>query len=1525
MKILKKLSLVVFSLMLAVTSGLLIKEIIPEKQQVKAAATTYKYRYLSDLKVASYTNLWNNMYTLNAPLSPADTVNNSILLKRGTGLVNEKFTKAVVFNRQDASAEGGVVFDLTGLNATRFTCIIGINQTTTFLDDATAGVASFKIYGDNVVKFSDGVVYSRNSKYGYVDIDITNVKQLKLVAYDSGTQNVACEHAVFANPMIYGTNLVGGQEGSALDLSEMPYQYKENLFYYDNIGINEAFPIPDDPTAVVPLSLRNSNGTNDTYSKGLCFQANNDDAGTNPTKVGWDVSGIGAYLFTAKIGVNQRDGLQESQGTVKFQVRFRQVDVNNNADVVAWTSGLFTRSTPAQDISIPVPANATHIILAVLNGGDGSAFDNGSFVNPKLYCNYVPLTDVTPSGTNMGYGDLLINDTLEGKATLYNIIKENGNLTYNQHTYFDSNLFTHATSTVDYSIANMDVNRFVAYVGITSTKLGSNGVEFSVWADGAQVGNYITTAQYQQMAMVDVGIPAGAKTLTIKVTDCGNGNSDHGIWCAPILFGNNVRGTKSISLTAENDSLTVGESTDFKLYYCTYDNAVKSSSNFTITSSNTNVATVSGHTVTAKAVGSAEIHVSVTIDGNVYETYTNIVVGSSTSTTNAQLNLASPDGNTKIIITLRDGWIDYSATKGDDLFVEKSRMGVQTSYGEMWYGFTFKNLSSVRTIDETYDTYSGKYTQNRNYCKEQDITFTHSSGATLKVIARAYNDGVAFRYVITGKNGASFTMINENTSICLPFFSTTWSSIMPENGTPSGKQYTHEQSVSETMITNFSGGKVIPYMYKTPDGVYCLMSEADLDGSYWGSVLYSEYIKIVRLSRSKQQTSDLNVASGTLTMPWRAFMAGTLEEVIKSNMIENLAPATVADPSGDNWDWVDPGIASWSWMDGVNQFWDNGGDSKNGQIVNMKPINGQDRNIVWNWNSVVIGWQQNPEAIKMYIDLAADMGWEYFILDDGWQPWESVSSKKDASGNINGEPVDPGWQNFSKWYDGVFDWMTDKSQYHKDLPTGYTGVKIADYAKQKGVKLIAWLHTGRVDTEKRMNEVFGMLHDIGIAGIKVDFFDSENQWTMDLYNKLYEKTAEYHLLGIFHGANKPSGERRTYPHIINREAVPGEELNNTKVSQQSILAYLRGTVGPTDLTPYIYTVGSGDTNMASQMAFSIIYESGLTCFASTEAEFRALSDEVKYYYKDFPDRWADLKLLSGEVGDKMSIARKALNNKWYVGCITVDATTDVIKLDFLDKGKDYYAHIYTDTDNRKAVAYQKATVTSTSSLTLSARANGGYVVVLEEVHVCSATSSKYESDATNHWQVCSCGTKLNVQAHNFVQETNPNSANLASEATCVSPAQYFKVCQTCGAKSTERYYYGSTLDHDWKNDYVDAGEGGHYHECSNSECNATTTLENHTYQDDSDKICDLCGHEREVATSSSQGEVVNSSNNVVQNSSSSQSGVVTSSSNLVQNSSSTTRAPAKRGGCGGDISATCALLPLMLLAFVIVVRKAKKQ
>lgn len=1292
----KRISLWFLSLIFSLSMIFAISATLSKKSSIQTvkAENTYKFAYLSDL---TYTRTENvGEFAINTTLNPGDVLDGAITLKRGGGAYNERYSKAITINRTSGSSEGKIVYDLTGLNATRFTAIIGVNQfksdnqwanRTNFPNSATA---SFKIYGDDRELFNDAKAYNPDSVQGAIDVDITGVKELTLASYDVGTQDIMCEHAVFANPRIYGENLTVGQEANFLYLSDFPYSYKDYQDYYDNFSINQAFPLADG--SLVPLALK-VNGATQTFEKGLCFQAN--------CKYGWDISGTGAYRLTGLVGINQRDALSyDREGTVVVKINYR---MNGGNDVNLKTTGVLTRNTDAIPLDINIPYGASNISIVVEDGGDGNAFDNATLADLKLYCDYAYLSDMTTSATNIGFGDLLNDTVLEGKSTLFNVITEPA-ITHSVDTYFDKCVFMHASSSAEYDVSGMNATVFSAFVGIVSTKTADyvQNATFNVKAssDGT---NYtllqsVTVSRTSQMGRIQVNIPANTVKIRVE-TSTSNTNSAHTLYCMPRVFANTPYATRAISLTSSNDSLKVGETANISLYSCSYGSIVKKASNasFTISSTNTGIVTVDDNAKTITAVGEGEAIIRTTYtEGSVtISTDMKVLVGSASSTANKQMELASPDGNTKLIVTLNNSWIDYSAVKNGKLFVEKSRIGLNnTSLGDFTNGFTYRSMTSKTLIDETYKTYSGKFLSNRDYCYEQSITFAHGSDL-FTVVGRAYNDGVAFRYIIQKADGGSFTVTDEDTQITIPFFSRFYSCVMPDT---SGKTYTHEQTASETMISQFGGLKTIPFMYKTPDGLYCLMTEADLTGNYWGSCVTSIYTKIMKLNHSAQQTGAVTL-NGQAKLPWRVFIAGTLEEVIKSQIVENVA--TRADTSGTDWDWVEAGVTAWSWMSGLNA-----------------PSTG-------NWFSPTYGqgYQGNPEAIKQYIDLAAEMGWKYFVMDEGWQPWVSIGNKNNVNnytGDYDREEIKPGYQNFARWYEGVYDWMTSKSKYwtqgYESTVTytagSYTGEKIIDYANRKGVKLIAWLHTGICDTPTRMDRVFSMLQDIGIAGIKVDFFDSESQETIDIYQQLYQKTAQYHLLGNFHGSNKPSGERVTYPNVINREAINGEENNNTRVNQHSILAYVRGTVGPTDLTPYITTVGKGDTNMASQMAFSVIYESGITCFASTVDEYRALSEDVKYYYKNFPGRWADLKLLSGEVGENMSIARKTADGKWYIGSISETSRTDTFSLNFLDSGENYIAHIYTDKADRNSVDCQIKTLKSTDTLTLSQRANGGYAVVL---------------------------------------------------------------------------------------------------------------------------------------------------------------------------------------------------------------------
>ncbi len=1318
----KKISLWILSLVFSLSMILAVGSFTAKKtgtETVNADTSSYKFAYLSDLPVKSSSNA---NFAINTTLNPDDVLDGAITLNRGAGNVYERYSKAITIGRKnggtagnDNSKYGTVTFDISGMNATRFTSSIGVNhfKADNQWADLTAhpktATASFKVFlngtaGNNYVDgteaFNDGLEYNYNSTQGYIDIAIpSGTKTITLASYDVGEQDDMCEHAVFANPRIYGENLTVGQEANFLYLSEMPYDYKDYQDYYSGYSINTGYPYADGGER--PLML-NINGTKQTFEKGMSIQAN--------AKYGWDIGGTGAYRITGWVGLNQEEkmGLDDDRGSVKVKISYR---INSGADAgYIYESDTFTRSTHAVFIDKQIPYGASHIAITVEDAGDGNSFDNATLADFKLYCDYAYLSDMTTASTSIGYGDLLNDSVLEGKSTLFNNITE-GSTTHNVNTYFDKCVFMHATSSADYDISGMNATMFSAYCGIVSTKLKNGDTATPQQAtfivrvsyDGTTFEDLasLSMSRTDQMGIIKANIPHNAVKLRI-ITSASDTNSSHTLYCMPRIFANTPYATRAISLTATNDSLKVGETSTISLYSCSFGSLVTKANNssFTLSSDNTAIVTVNNDNKTMTAVGQGQTTVRVVYtEGSVtIETDMTVLVGAENSSSNARMEVASPDGKTKIIVTLNNSWIDWSATKNGVLFAEKSRMGLSsTSLGDLTNGFTYKSTSAVKTINETYKTYSGKYLQNTDYCNERSITFSHGSGDTFTVVARAYNDGVAFRYIVKKADGGTFTITDEDTRICIPFFSDFYSCVMPDTA---DKTYTHEQTASKTMISQFGGLKTIPFMYKTPEGMYCLMTEADLTGNYWGSCVTSTYTKIMRLNHSAQQKSAVSV-SGEVKLPWRVFIAGTLEEVIKSQMVENVA--TRADTSGTDWDWVEAGVTAWSWMSGLNA--DGTGKS-------------------WYNPTYGMGYQGNPEAIKQYIDLAAEMGWKYFIMDEGWQPWvykANYQKVNNYTGDYDHEALKTGYQNFDRWYEGVYDWMTSKSKYWTQnyystetyTAGSYTGEKIIDYANKKGVKIIAWLHTGICDTPTRMERVFTMLEDIGIAGIKIDFFDSEDQATMELYDQLYAATAKHHLLGIFHGSNKPSGERVTYPNVLNREAINGEENNNTRISQHTLLSYFRGSVGPTDLTPYIYTVGKGDTNMASQMAFSIIYESGLTCFASTVDEFKALDDNIKYYYKNFPGRWADLKLLSGEVGENMSIARKAENGRWYIGSISETKRTDTFKLDFLDKGVTYTAHIYTDKDDRKSVDCQIKTVTSADTLTLTQRANGGYVVVLE--------------------------------------------------------------------------------------------------------------------------------------------------------------------------------------------------------------------
>ena len=212
------------------------------------------------------------------------------------------------------------------------------------------------------------------------------------------------------------------------------------------------------------------------------------------------------------------------------------------------------------------------------------------------------------------------------------------------------------------------------------------------------------------------------------------------------------------------------------------------------------------------------------------------------------------------------------------------------------------------------------------------------------MIVRAYDDGVAFSYELDtaeGNEKTSVSITDEMSTVNIPEGAVTWSF---ENGGSYEDEY-HRKTMEE-----LGGTPAIPLLYQTED-LYVLFNEANLIGSdFCGSRFKtSAGSSTFELDFAREQSGAVTVQF-PFTSPWRYAVAGDLGTITENTMAENLSPA----PDEEKYhysDWVEPGVASWTWLAE--------GETREGQ--------------------------ENIDAIKRYIDMAAELGWKYFLWDDGWQ------------------------------------------------------------------------------------------------------------------------------------------------------------------------------------------------------------------------------------------------------------------------------------------------------------------------------------------------------------------------------------------------------------------------------------------------------------------------------------------------------------------------------------------------------------
>lgn len=326
---------------------------------------------------------------------------------------------------------------------------------------------------------------------------------------------------------------------------------------------------------------------------------------------------------------------------------------------------------------------------------------------------------------------------------------------------------------------------------------------------------------------------------------------------------------------------------------------------------------------------------------------------------------------------------------------------------------------------------------------------------------------------------------------------------------------------------------------------------------------------------------------------------------------------------------------------------------------------------------------------KKYIDYAASMNWQYSLIDANWDKTIGYDSIAVLAKYANEKHV-----GLLLWYNSAGNWNTVKFTPRDKLLT----------------------HQGRV-------QEFSRLKEMGIKGIKVDFFGGDGQSMINYYQDILEDAASYEILVNFHGATLPRGLQRTYPNLMTTEAVFGYEMISfgqnaaDKAPSHSVMsAMVRNAFDPMDFTPMVLYKIPGIkrvTTAAFELATSVVFLSGIQHFAETPAGMAKVPEFAKTFLKELPVSWDDTRFIDGYPGEFYVVARRS-GKKWYVSGINgVNKQRDLsLNLTFLANKKANF--IFSEGSAEVNLKSKEIKVSPDGKLSLGLKGNDGFTLVFED-------------------------------------------------------------------------------------------------------------------------------------------------------------------------------------------------------------------
>jgi alpha-glucosidase len=574
------------------------------------------------------------------------------------------------------------------------------------------------------------------------------------------------------------------------------------------------------------------------------------------------------------------------------------------------------------------------------------------------------------------------------------------------------------------------------------------------------------------------------------------------------------------------------------------------------------------------------------------------------------------------------------------------------------------------SVDQRIPVLFGKADHANDRYNEIRLTLQRAGQRQVFVILRCYDDAIAFRYELPGNaSEPAAEIVDENSSFRIHGAKTAYIQQLEHY------QTSHEHNVAAVDADQIPRDVLLdlPLTFQWPDGTYAAITEASLR-KYAGMSLMrmpSAAAPDRLVCKLTPRPDGIKVKRPfPLQTPWRAVLLGDRPgALLESLTIYSLNDAyTIGDTS-----WIHPGKITFSWWNG--DVYDG---ARSGPILSF-------------------------EMAKKYIDFCARNG----------IPTHSLTSTE--------PPTTPWYQQSKRSVEPGPDTDVTKPREGFDLP------RIREYAELKNVKLWTWVHQAAL--RGRVEEAFAAFEKQGWSGMMVDFFDHDDQDTVEWAEEIVQAAARHHIMVQLHGIWKPTGWERTYPHVVNHEGALNLEYlkwsdrctpdHNLKLAFTRLIAgpmdyhlggfraVPRASFKPHDVAPNV--LGT----RCHMLAMYICFDNPNPMLADYPAAYEGQPGFD--FLRAVPTWWDETRVLQADVGELLVTARRK-GSTWYLGAISANRRRNLeIPLTFAGKGT-YKARIWKDAPDSGEDPNRLVTTTEevneNTHLKLDLSTDGGFVAEL---------------------------------------------------------------------------------------------------------------------------------------------------------------------------------------------------------------------